>query len=222
MVNKYKIGVGINYWDDPYGLINLLETPKFLDIINIIYLIDGKYKGRDDSEEYDNNLTQTIVKKYNNKIYYIKKYNVTQIEKRNIYWELAEKDNLDLMFVLDSDEYIEFKDGYEEQLDRVMEFDAQCFPITESWEDISVETPRPRLFKKPFNFRHKINTNGMISHGSLWNEQGREIINDIYRWFSVNGERLGVPKLNLIQTKRFRSKKRVDADYVYYANNPLR
>jgi len=219
MQSKYKLGIGINYWDDPQGLLRILY--KGDDSIHTIYVIDGRYSGRDDIEEHEPTLGEQICKQWN-KVHYVKMHNAKQIEKRNKYWELAEKDNLDFLIVLDSDEYLEFYPEFEKSLDLAMEMKWRCFPCAESWKEVVEETPRPRLFKKPFNYRHIENKQGMISHGGVFDPDGKDVIPEMYGWCSVYGERKSIPGLKMIQDKSFRSKKRVDADYLYYENNPLR
>jgi len=39
----FKVALGINYWDDPEGLRQILES-KIYDYVDKIYLIDGRYK----------------------------------------------------------------------------------------------------------------------------------------------------------------------------------
>lgn len=201
--------------------MKILETPNFYDVVHTIYLIDGRYAGRDDTEEHDSNIAQTISKKFT-KINYVKMYNVKQIDKRNKYLELAERDNIDFLIILDSDEYIEFTEELDNSLDIANTMKARCFPCAESWVDVPYFSPRPRLLKKPFNCRYKENPNGMISHGGVWDENGKDILPEMYEWMSVYGERFSVPGIKLFQDKIFRSKKRVDADYLYFENNPLR
>lgn len=219
METKYKIGLGINYWDDPQGLLRILYNSY--DNVYVIYLIDGRYVGRNDIEEHLPTLAEEIAKQYP-KIHYVKIHDSKQIEKRNKYFELAEKDNIDFLIVLDSDEYLEFYPELEDSLNKAMDMKWRCFPCAESWKDVVEETPRPRLFKKPFVYRHRQNPNGMISHGSIWDKDGKDVIPEMYGWCSVYGERKSIPGLKLIQDKIFRTKKRVDLDYLYYENNPLR
>ena len=221
MKTKYKISIGYNYWDDPQGLLKMLEYPEFYETIHTLYLIDGRYAGRDDIEEHNPDLAQNISKSFD-KIHYVKMYNVKQIEKRNKYLELAERDNMDFLIVLDSDEYIEFTPELDQSLDTAMTMKARCFPCAESWINVPYFSPRPRLLKKPFDCRYKENPNGMISHGGIWDKNGKDILPEMYEWMSVYGERFSVPGIKLFQDKTYRSKKRVDADYLYFENNPLR
>lgn len=216
-----KVAVGINYYDDLHGLLYSFEAkPGFYDKVDKIYLIDGRYKDRDDMPEYNPAEMDYISGKYR-KVHYVQMFNRTQIEKRNRYIEMAEKDDMDFLIVLDSDEWLHIRDiGV---LHRVLDRPEQCFPIMQTHEVIGTQ-PRPRLFKKPFDFRHRENKSG-ISHGSLYSEYGKgniEIINQMYAWYKDHDKGTGIPGFEMFHDKQFRSKKRVIADRIYYDENPNR
>jgi len=157
---KYKIGIGINYWDDPKGLIRILQCEAY-NICEVVYLIDGKYKGREDEEEYTVDIP-TLLKNFP-KIHYVKMRDKIQIEKRNRYLELAEQDDLDFLIVCDSDHVLEVDDSLEGELDRVMEYDkCRIFPI-DFIDGIQVRTKIIKLLKKPFDYRHRQNTGPNLS-----------------------------------------------------------
>jgi len=223
----YKIGVGLNYYDDLHGLIYQLEAkPGYYDKVDKIYLIDGRYAGREDVPFYNPDETSYLVKKYP-KIHYVQMYDRKQIDKRNRYWELAEEDGMDFMFVIDSDEYfhIENTDSLRTLVDRP----EKCFPIEQKHQDICTMT-RPRLFKAPFTFRHIQSTQpNTVSHGSLYEPDGTEIINGMYMYFKDHPKRhlntehqAGVPGFYFFHDKQFRSRERVIADRVYYDSVPDR
>ena len=221
MINGYKLGAGLNYWDEPLGLINLLKQPNFYINMDVIYVIDGRYIGRDDESQTDPRYIEAIIESYP-KIHYVKMYDVKQIEKRNKYWELAERDNLDFMIVVDSDETIRLDGDFKESLDQCMKEKEQCFPIVMEYTP-SLEMPRPRLFKKPFNFRHRDKTGTTsISHGSLYSPEGKEIIQQIQEFFNKNGKLTGVKGAYMTHDKSLKTKIRIDMDYKYYENNPNR
>jgi len=223
MAMKYKLGVGINYWDDPKGLLTLLEAPNFLNQVYVVYIIDGRYTGRSDFEENNPYLGKEIASGYP-KVHYICMFNVKQIDKRNKYWELAEKDQLDFMIVLDSDETCIFGEGLNQSLDECMKYDSQCFPLNQDHVQVT-KMARPRLFKKPFTFRHKEHKGPNISHGSLWDGWGKgkqEIINQMYRYHTDPNTPKTVPGILLTHDKEYRTKARLDADYEFYENNPTR
>jgi len=69
---KYRIGIGVNYWDDPHGLVRILNSEAY-DICEVVYVIDGKYKGREDKEEYQKHMDLFI--RMWDKIHYVKMRN---------------------------------------------------------------------------------------------------------------------------------------------------
>lgn len=209
----YKIGVGINFFDDPYGLERILTSNGFYKNIDKIFLIDGRYKNRNDKPEHDELLVKMVSSRYD-KIHYVKMNDYKQIEKRNKYWELAEQYNMDYMLVLDSDEYAVIEDNFQDTLKTLETRDAQCFPIYQSHPQVT-EMPRPRLFKAPFDFRH-IESKTTISHGSLYKKDGHEVINDMHRWFKDHPKLTGIPGIRLYHDKKFRTVHRVIQDRLYY------
>lgn len=230
--NFFNVAVGINYYDDPKGLIKILTEKTTYDYIYKFYIIDGKYKGREDLPENDTSFVRELCEMYP-KIHLVEMQDATQIEKRNTYWDLAEADDVDFMIVLDSDEYMKINpDIFECSLRTTLARDAKCYPVKQHQQDIFTSS-RPRLFKSPFTFRHRENRNGNgISHGSLYENYGesdKEIIQQMYAWFMDHPKRekdsdnqTGLAGIEMWHDKGFRSKERVIADRVYYDNTPNR
>ena len=228
-MSDFKVGIGINYWDDPDGLIRILEQPNVYEYIDKIYLIDGRYNGRDDNPVYGDDPVDYIIKGHR-KVQLTRLYNVNQITKRNAYWERAEEDGLDYLVVLDSDEYININPNILNLSLRNLERrKEQCYPIMEHIIDVT-DVVRPRLFKAPFNFRHIQNKpDAGISHGQLFNDYGYgkvEIINQMYAWYKDHpktkpGSRNqnGIVGIEMWSDRKYRSRKRVIADRVYYDEN---
>jgi hypothetical protein len=214
----YKLGVGLNIFDDPYGLERILSSNGFYKNVDKIFLIDGKYKNRDDRLSYDEVLVDMMVSRYR-KIHYIKLYDNSQVDKRNRYWQLAQEYNMDYMLVLDSDEYAVIDDTFQDTLHELQSRDAQCFPVFQSHPQV-IEMPRPRIFKAPFDFRH-IQSENSLSHGSLWRGD-HEIINEMHRWFKDHPKRTGIPGIKLYHDKNFRTEDRVIRDRIYYDENKYR
>lgn len=217
-MQAYKLGVGCNFFDDPYGLIRLLDSGRLYEVIDTVFLIDGRYQNRTDKPEHDPAFVEAIIKRYD-KIHYVQMFDYKQIEKRNKYWELADK--MDFMLVLDSDEYCMIDiPKFQETLQICDKRDAQCFPIWQDHPQVT-EMPRPRLFKKPFDFRHR-ESKTTISHGSLYKPDGHEVINDMYRWFTDHPKRTGVEGIKIYHDKQFRTEKRIIMDRIYYDENKNR
>jgi hypothetical protein len=153
-----------------------------------------------------------------------------QIAKRNKYWELAQVDEMDYMIVCDSDEYMDF--DVPKLVGSLRTLDARpekCYPVKQTMEGVSVMS-RPRLFKGPFTFRHlQSEKDNTISHGSLYEKDGTEIINQMYAWFKDHPKRQinsddqsGIDGIKMWHDKTFRSIDRVIADRVYYDETPSR
>ena len=224
-MNKFKVAVGINCWDDPKGLLKAFDQEHYFDCIDTTFVIEGRYTGRFDKPEYDEEIIQAICSKYN--VHYERWSDCLQIDKRNRYLKLTEEEGYDFLIVMDSDEWIEFPEGKEKFYTSLLEcwnFDSQCFPINASQMEI-MTTARPRLFKAPFTYRHRIHEGANISHGSLWNRYGKgnlELIQQMYRWTLMNRRNEGIPGVMMYHDKSYRTLERVKADAVYFCNNPNR
>jgi len=222
-----KISIGINYWDDAEGLMRLLQSLP--NIITRIYIIDGAYPGRYEKPRYKDEMTMAIVHSMRN-ITYIKMNDAKQIDKRNKYWELAQKDGMEWLIVIDSDEYMEIDEPYMFSaylLKMIEQFPkSRCFPI--EGNNLGHFTAAPRLFRAPFNYRH-IQQKTNISHGSLYDPDGKEIIDEMYIYYEYMRHKCNlpldkacVPFIKIIHDKKYRDKKRIDADYLWYSDNPTR
>ena len=217
---KYKIGVGINYWDDPKGLVRMLETPTFYDRVDQIYLIDGQYRGRNEKREFAENFAFHISQEYK-KILYMRTNGWNQVEKRNQYWNMAELMDMDFMLFLDSDEFCQFDDRFDNTLDLCMKSRKQMFLVDMHIfkEEGDITVPFKRLFRKPFDFRHK-NLPDKISHGFLYKPDGTEY-NVAIDFENVNRD-IGVNGILITHEKAYRSKKREREDESYYKKTPFR
>ena len=225
----FKISIGINYWDDPEGLVKILTNDSVYDYVEKFYVIDGRYEGRNDEQQTHQDYLKDLQQIYS-KLHVVDMDGKKQIDKRNFYWRLAEIDEMDFMIVCDSDEYIEFDiPKLESSLRTIITRKEKCYPVMQDMEGIATMC-RPRLFKAPFTFRHLQSTKeNTISHGSLYEKDGTEIINQMYAWFKDHPKRqvnsdnqLGVEGIRMWHNKQFRSRERVIADRVYYDENPSR
>ena len=227
--STYKVSVGINYFDDVEGLIKILTNDSVYDYVDKFYVIDGIYSGRKDLQQSDIGYLNDLNSIYS-KMYIVDMNNKTQVEKRNKYWELAKKDKVDFLIVCDSDEYIEINPNvFNNSLRTIIDRPEKCYPIKTHMVGVTTMS-RPRLFKAPFTYKHiqstKTNT---ISHGSLYEKDKTEIINQMYFWFKdhpkreINGsDQSGVDGIEMWHDKTFRSMDRIIADRVYYDDMPNR
>jgi len=228
-MSDFKVGVGINYWDDQDGLVKILTDDTVYDYVDKFFIIDGRYDGRKDSPVGHPAFLADLKSIYS-KIEVIDMDGFKQIYKRNRYWEMANLFEMDYMIVCDSDEYIKINpEVLNHSLRKIQDRPEQCYPVEQVMEGVMTMT-RPRLFKAPFDFGHvESDKDNTISHGSLYNGDGVEIINQQYEWFKdhpkcqINSEnQAGVPGIELYHDKTYRTRERVIADRVYYDENPNR
>jgi len=224
-MSEFEVAVAINYWDDPHGLVNILTNDTTYDYIEKFFIIDGIYAGREDEQETHQDFLEDLKSIYS-KLMVVEMPGRTQIQKRNMYWKLAEYENLDFMIVLDSDEYMDIDpDVFNESLRTLKDRPEKCYPIVQHMEGV-FDQKKPRLFKGPYTYRHVQNKNGSgISHGSLYESYGdsdTEVIGQMYAWYEDHDKRAkgdnmaGLPGIKLYHDKQYRSRDRVIADRVYY------
>jgi len=98
-----KIGAGIIFYNDGISLKRCLDS--IADNIDIIFAIDGKFPNFPNNQP----LTSTdgsneLVKSYSNAV--LVHYVATEFNKRQHYLELCKEHNVDVLLIIDSDEYV--------------------------------------------------------------------------------------------------------------------
>jgi hypothetical protein len=93
---------GVVFFDDEKGLQRCLSSIQ--DYIDFIIAIDGKFKYFEDDHDLSRDNSMEVVKSFPNATYYCYP-NLTEIDKRNKYLEIAGSRNIDFLLVIDSDEY---------------------------------------------------------------------------------------------------------------------
>ena len=216
-----KIGMGINCWDEPDGILRILQGKNVYEFFDNIIIIEGRYEGRNDEATHDHRIMDEIPRSFD-KVIYERLENAKQIDKRNSYWDIAYLMEYDWFLVVDSDETVEVEpDKFRAWLEEWKDYDARCFPV--STITFAGVMARPRLFRKPGGIRHKDRKTGMINHGSLWDESDREVIPDMYRYHKKDrGYYRYVEGLYMKHDKKYRSVERIVLDEVYYTQNPTR
>ena len=162
-----RLGAGTVFFDDARGLQRCLNSVA--PYVDLIIAIDGRF--RDFEEFYDISIdgSKEVVESFSNAKYYCFP-NLTEIEKRNKYLEIAHAHGLDFLIVIDSDEYARF-DGttFKNNLEKIIlqkkysEFGSDSAPevygikmYDQQFErqDITVERYNERLFYKPGSLRY--------------------------------------------------------------------
>jgi hypothetical protein len=96
------IAAGIVFFDDEKGLQRCLSSIQ--SYVDLIIAIDGKFKYFDDDHDLSIDSSRNVVESLSNAVYYCYP-NLTEIDKRNKYLEIAGIKEIDFLLVIDSDEY---------------------------------------------------------------------------------------------------------------------
>ena len=96
------IAAGIVFFDDEKGLHRCLSSIQ--SCVDLIIAIDGKFKYFDDDHDLSIDNSRKVVESFSNAVYYCYP-NLTEIDKRNRYLEIAGNQGIDFLLVIDSDEY---------------------------------------------------------------------------------------------------------------------
>ena len=104
MINNktMTIAAGIVFFDDEKGLHRCLSSIQ--SYVDLIIAIDGKFKYFDDDHDLSIDNSRKVVESFSNAVYYCYP-NLTEIDKRNKYLEIAGNQGIDFLLVIDSDEY---------------------------------------------------------------------------------------------------------------------
>jgi hypothetical protein len=137
---------GIVFFDDEKGLQRCLSSIQAY--IDLIIAIDGRFKQFEDDHDLSIDNSRKVVESFPNAIYYCYP-NLTEIEKRNKYLEIAGSRDIDFLLVIDSDEYaiIDTKE-FSENLAKIKEYKKNLY-VDGKIEDIP-EVYGIKIFEKHF------------------------------------------------------------------------
>ena len=103
MINRSPTtAAGIVFFDDEKGLQRCLNSIH--SCVDLIIAIDGKFKHFEDDHDLSVDNSRKVVESFPNAIYCCYP-NLTEIDKRNKYLEIAGSKEVDFLLVIDSDEY---------------------------------------------------------------------------------------------------------------------
>jgi hypothetical protein len=121
MISKIiTIAAGIVFFDEEKGLQRCLNSIR--SYIDVIIAIDGKFKYFEDDHDISMDNSREVVESFPNAAYYCYP-NLTEIDKRNKYLEIAGSRNIDFLLVIDSDEYAVIdKTKFSKNLDKIKEY----------------------------------------------------------------------------------------------------
>lgn len=178
-----RVGVGIIFFDDAKGLQRCLNS--IASHVDLIIAIDGRFKDFEEYYDISNDGSKEVVESFSNARYYCFP-NLTEIEKRNKYLEIAHAYGLDFLLVLDSDEFVKINHNlFRNNLETIMfQKEYLDFGLAQSPEvygikmydqqfekpDNIVERHNERLFYKPGCLRYSsIHSNLVDIHDSSRN-----------------------------------------------------
>ena len=162
-----KVGAGIIFFEDARGLERCLSS--ICPFVDSVIAIDGRFRDFEEIYDISTDGSKEVVETFSNANYYSFP-NLTEIEKRNKYLELAQAQNLDFLVVIDSDEYavldpvlfrsnleaIMSQKQYDERFNEVIPEVYGLKMYDEQYEKQSfiVERYNERLLYKPGNLRY--------------------------------------------------------------------
>lgn len=145
-----RIGAGIVFFDDAKGLKRCLHS--IASNVDLVITIDGKFKEFD--EDYDISIdgSREVVESFPNTRYYCYP-NITEIEKRNKYLEIAAKLGIDFLIVIDSDEYAVID---KEELRRNLHFIMAGKELSEACNEFIPEVYGVKMFDEQYEKQNMI------------------------------------------------------------------
>jgi len=194
-----KIAVGTIFYNDLAGLKRLFES---LGDIDHWFCIDGRFDLMEGEHDYSDDGSREFVTSCKNTT--LHDYSGTEHDKRNQYLKLCEENNVDVLLVLDSDEYVICKDWKKlrasiKSLDQTQNFHSVWSNFVGSWGWY------PRLWLRP----HEIEYSN--AHCMFKNKRTGIVTRSI----SVNGS---VDFMDVIQLKgddSLRSKEWIEKTFHY-------
>lgn len=100
-----KIGIGLIFYNDFDSLRRFLQSLQSYPFDRLI-AVDGRFKGHTGKTPLSDKKTRDLFKGFQTPYVIIDAPDISQIEKRQIYLDKSEEYDLDVLIVLDSDEFI--------------------------------------------------------------------------------------------------------------------
>ena len=144
-----NVGVGYCYYQDVDSIRRGL--PTFVNNVEFVFAIDGRFSLRDGSD-FSNDGSTEFLEKYSNVI--IEKFVGMEHDKRQRYVELAKKHNVDVLIIIDSDEYISNADWdlFKQNLEKILDSDQNIHGVN-FFTDNNI-TQYPRIWIRPHQIRY--------------------------------------------------------------------
>lgn len=157
MINNktVTIAAGIVFFDDEEGLQRCLNSVH--TYIDLIIAIDGRFKYFEDDHDLSIDNSRKVIESFPNASYYCYP-NLTEIDKRNKYLEIAGGKNIDFLLVIDSDEYAVIDmNKFSENLAKIKEYKTSSYVYgkTRDTPDVYGIKIFERHFEKPDYIRER-------------------------------------------------------------------
>jgi len=199
------IGLLCSVWDDPRGVMRMLDQPTITDY-DFVCFFDGKYKQWEGSPEFPKDEVANIIKDWANtktdvNVYYEYVEDKTEAEKRNHMFFRAEQIGIDWAFIVDADEipYIDKHEWNQEKVE-LADISFGCHSVV--LDNYGMNQRRPRLY----NMRERpyLLEQGIGAHSRIYSSiDGRDIASDITK------TKRDVRSLKLVHDKSFYSEKKM-------------
>ena len=144
-----KIGIGFCYYQDVESIKR--GIPTFVNDVDYIFAIDGKFSLRN-GPEYSTDGSTEFLQQFKNVI--IEKFIGMEHDKRQRYIDLAVKHKVDVLIIIDSDEYVSNADWklFRENLEKILDSDQNIHGVN-FFTDNNI-TQYPRIWIRPHQIRY--------------------------------------------------------------------
>ena len=146
---RVLIGVGFCYYQDIESIKR--GIPTFIDNVDYVFAIDGRFSLRD-GPDYSNDGSTEFLEQYKNVI--IEKFVGMEHDKRQRYVELAKKYKIDVLIIIDSDEYVDSADWtlFRENISKILQSEDNIHGVN-FFTDGNI-TQYPRIWIRPHQIRY--------------------------------------------------------------------
>ena len=144
-----KIGIGFCYYQDVESIKR--GIPTFVNDVDYIFAIDGKFSLRN-GPEYSTDGSTEFLQQFKNVI--IEKFIGMEHDKRQRYIDLAVKHKVDVLIIIDSDEYVSNADWklFRENLEKILDSDQNIHGVN-FFTDNNI-TQYPRIWIRPHQIKY--------------------------------------------------------------------
>ena len=144
-----KIAIGYCYYNDLKSIQR--GIPTFVDEVDYIFAIDGKFSFRDGPDYSDDGSTEYL-QQFKNVI--IKKFIGMEHDKRQQYIELSKEYGIDVLIIIDSDEYVSEADWdlFRANLEKIISSEDNIHGVN-FFTDGNI-TQYPRVWIRPHQIKY--------------------------------------------------------------------